>query len=61
MLRVATFLATATVSSGAFCSSKPDPGVRTNDFPIFTEAPTFVRSVKVENLYTLSLAEPQIK
>jgi len=31
------------LSGAAYCGSSPDPGERTNEFPIFDEAPTFVK------------------
>lgn len=36
---------------GAYCNGKPDDGERTNEFPIFDEAPTFVKSVENAVLY----------
>jgi isopenicillin-N N-acyltransferase like protein len=41
----------AQVGSAAYCNGSPDPGVRSTDFPIFDEAPTFVRAVENASLY----------
>ncbi len=38
-------------ASSAYCSGKPDPGERTNDFPIIDEELTFVKSVKNAMLF----------
>jgi isopenicillin-N N-acyltransferase-like protein len=47
----ATFLSQVSVIHAAYCNGSPDEGIRTSDFPIFDEEPTFVRSVKNAALY----------
>eukprot|EP00286_Rhodomonas_abbreviata_P021890 CAMPEP_0181308452 /NCGR_PEP_ID=MMETSP1101-20121128/11470_1 /TAXON_ID=46948 /ORGANISM="Rhodomonas abbreviata, Strain Caron Lab Isolate" /LENGTH=445 /DNA_ID=CAMNT_0023414835 /DNA_START=22 /DNA_END=1359 /DNA_ORIENTATION=- len=38
-------------ASAAYCNGSPDEGERTNDFPIFDEELTYIRSVKNAKLY----------
>ena len=41
----------ASRASAAYCSGSPDEGERTNEFPIFDEAPSFVRAQGNSSLY----------
>jgi len=49
-----------TAALGAMCTGKPDPDAKPNLNTIYTAAPTFVRSVKNGNLYTVGDGEDKI-
>jgi hypothetical protein len=63
MARLSLFLAIASlcsVSLAAFCHGKPDPNAKPNLFPINTDAPVFVKSVKNGHLYEATMGDRKL-
>jgi isopenicillin-N N-acyltransferase-like protein len=52
MFKTLVFMAAAAASDAAYCSGSPDPGIRTNDFPIFEGEMKFVRKAENAILYS---------
>ena len=47
----ASVLSQLTLGGAAYCNGSPDEGIRSSDYPIFDEEPTFIRSVTNASLY----------
>ncbi len=43
LLCVVVFSILVITCQSAYCNGSPDPGIRTNDFPIFDSKPKFIR------------------